>query len=204
VCWLKLDLNFTKDGQIFCKNLSDKSVLATFEQIMSLSIRFATIKDVNLISVLGITANYEAYFELDPSHDLADYCLRVFSEQSVKSDLDNPNLIYLIAEYKGNAVGFALIREGKKVKCLENKNAIEIQRIYVIGPMKGKGIGKALIEKCCEIGRKKGYETIWLGVWDKNVEAQKFYQKIGMENVGLTDFSDGKNKFINLVFAKEL
>jgi ribosomal protein S18 acetylase RimI-like enzyme len=70
--------------------------------------------------------------------------------------------------------------------------------------MKGKGIGKALIEKCCEIGREKGYASIWLGVWDKNVEAQKFYRKIGMENVGLTDFSDGKNEFLNFVFAKEI
>jgi diamine N-acetyltransferase len=169
-----------------------------------INIRQATLCDLNLISVLGITANYEAYFELDPSHEIAEYCLRVFSEHSVKSEFDNPNLTYLIAEYKGNAVGFALIREGKKVKCLSDKNAVEIQRIYVIEPMKGKGIGKALIEKCCEIGCEKSYETIWLGVWDKNIEAQKFYQKIGMENVGLTDFSDGKTEFINLVFAKDL
>jgi diamine N-acetyltransferase len=171
---------------------------------MNLSIRFATIKDVNLISVLGITANYEAYFEFDPSHEIADYCLSSFNIEAVKNELENPQLIYLIVEYNGNAVGFALIREGKKIKCLADKNAIEIQRIYVIEPMKGKGIGKALMEKCCEIGREKEYETIWLGVWDKNIAAQKFYEKLGMKNIGLTDFSDGKNEFINFVFAKEI
>jgi ribosomal protein S18 acetylase RimI-like enzyme len=169
-----------------------------------LNIRRATLSDLQLICVLAITTHYEAYFELDPSHDLADYCVRFFDLETVKSELANPNLTYLIAEYKGNAVGFAELREGKKVKCMEGKNAIEVQRIYVIEPMKGKGIGKALIEKCCEIGREKGYASIWLGVWDKNVEAQKFYRKIGMENVGLTDFSDGKNEFLNFVFAKEI
>jgi diamine N-acetyltransferase len=60
------------------------------------------------------------------------------------------------------------------------------------------------MEKCCEIGREKGYETLWLGVWDKNIAAQRFYEKIGMGNVGTTDFSDGKNEFINLVFAKNI
>jgi diamine N-acetyltransferase len=169
-----------------------------------LKIRKATLADLQVICVLAITTHYEAYFQLDPSDELADYCLRFFNLEMVRKELENPKLTYLIAEFEGNAVGFAELREGKKIECMEGKNAIEIQRIYVIEPMKGKGIGKALIEKCCEIGREKGYKTIWLGVWDKNVEAQKFYQKIGMENVGLTDFSDGKNEFLNFVFAKEI
>ena len=168
-----------------------------------LNIRKATIDDLNLLSVLAITTHYEAYFELDPSPDLADYCIRFFNLETVKNELENPKQTYLIVEFEGNAVGFAQLREGKTIACMEGKNAIEIQRIYVIEKMKGKKIGKALIEKCCEIGREKGYETLWLGVWDKNIEAQKFYQKIGMKNVGITDFSDGKNEFVNFVFAKE-
>jgi diamine N-acetyltransferase len=171
---------------------------------MSLIIRRATTGDLHLISVLAITTHYEAYFKLDPSHDLADYCVRFFNVETVKSELENPKLTYLIAEFEGNAVGFAELREGKEIECMEGKNAIEIQRIYVIELIKGKKIGKALFEKCSEIGREKDFETIWLGVWDKNIAAQQFYEKIGMKNVGFTDFSDGKNDFINLVFAKEI
>ena len=171
---------------------------------MSLNIRQATITDLNLVAVLAIATHYEAYFELDPSHDLADYCANFFDLKTVKNELENPRMTFLIVEFEGNAVGFAQLREGKKIACMEGKNAIEIQRIYVIEKMKGKKIGKALIEKCFEIGKEKGYETLWLGVWDKNLEAQKFYEKIGMKNVGLTDFSDGKNQFINFVFAKDI
>jgi diamine N-acetyltransferase len=178
--------------------------LCGFVVKIMINIRIAAITDLHLISVIAITTHYEAYFELDPSHDLADYCIRFFNLETVKNELENHNLTFLIVEYNGNAVGFAELREGKIIECMKDKNAIEIQRIYVIEPMKGKGIGKALIEKCCEIGREKEYETIWLGVWDKNIAAQKFYEKIGMKNIGLTDFSDGKNEFINLVFAKEL
>lgn len=169
-----------------------------------LVIRKAKNSDLHLISVLAITTHYEAYFELDPSPDLADYCVRFFNLETVKSELENPDLTYLIVEFNGNAVGFAELREGKKIECVKDKNAIEIQRIYVIEPMKGRKIGKALMEKCCEIGREKGYETIWLGVWDKNIEAQKFYENIGMKNIGITDFTDGKNMFINFVFAMDL
>jgi ribosomal protein S18 acetylase RimI-like enzyme len=169
-----------------------------------LTIRRADFSDINLISALGITTCYEAYFELDPSHDLADYCINFFSLEQVTNELNDKNSTYLIAEFKGNAVGFVKLREGKKIDCLQGKNAIEVQRIYLLEKVQGRGFGKLLIEKSIEIGREKGYETLWLGVWDQNVEAQKFYEKIGMKNIGLTDFSDGKNKFINFVFAKEL
>ena len=176
-----------------------------FSEFMSeLNIRKATLADVNLISALAITTHYEAYFELDPSHDLADYCINFFNLETVKSELENPKQTYFIVEFQGNAVGFFLLREGKKIACMEGKNAIELQRIYLIEKMKGKKIGKMMIEKSGEVGREKGYETLWLGVWDKNVEAQRFYEKIGMKNVGVTDFSDGKNSFINFVFAKDI
>lgn len=171
---------------------------------MSLTIRQATTSDVRIISALGITTCYEAYFELDPSPDLADYCVNFFSLEQIRSEIEDANSTFFIAELGGKAVGYAKLREGKKIECLLGKNAIEVQRIYILEKMKGKRIGKALMEKCFEIAQEKSYETIWLGVWDKNLKAIKFYEKLGMENVGLTDFSDGKNEFINLVFAKEL
>ena len=105
---------------------------------MSLNIRQATITDLNLVAVLAIATHYEAYFELDPSHDLADYCANFFDLKTVKNELENPRMTFLIVEFEGNAVGFAQLREGKKIACMEGKNAIEIQRIYVIEKMKGK------------------------------------------------------------------
>ena len=171
---------------------------------MALEIRQATISDLNIISALGITTCYEAYFELDPSDDLAEYCVNFFNLQQITAEFEDANSTFLIAEFNGKAVGYAKLREGKKIECLQGKNAIEVQRIYLLEKMKGKSVGKALMEKCCEIGREKGYETLWLGVWNKNTPAQKFYEKIGMKIIGTTDFSDGKNEFINLVFAKKL
>lgn len=169
-----------------------------------LNIRRADLADLHLISVLGITTCYEAYFELDPPHEIAEYCINSFNLQQLTNEITDLNSTFLIAELNGNAVGYAKLREGKKIKCLEGKNSIEVQRIYLLEKVKGKNIGRKLIEKCCEIGREKGYETLWLGVWDKNIAAQKFYEKIGMKNVGLTDFSDGKTEFINFVFAKDI
>lgn len=169
-----------------------------------LSIRLAAIDDLKLLAALGMTTCFEAYFELDPSKDLADYCLRSFNEQQLKTEFENAGSTFLIAELNGRAVGYAKLREGKKIECMAGKNAIEVQRIYVLERVKGRRIGESLMNRCFEIGKEKGYESLWLGVWDKNVAAQKFYEKIGMTKAGWTDFSDGKTEFINMVFAKDI
>ncbi len=168
---------------------------------MTVTIRQATADDIKILAVLGSTTCYEAYFELDPSRDLADYCARIYSPNNVQTEFDDPNSTYFIAEINDRAVGFAKLRENNRVDCLDDAHAIELQRIYVLERVKGKNVGKALLERCLEAAREKSYETLWLGVWDKNLRAQRFYEKMGMKNIGTTGFNDGKNDFINFVYA---
>ncbi len=169
-----------------------------------LHIRTVALDDLNLLSALGVTTCYETYFELDPSKDLADYCAQAFNPEQIRVELEDANSTFLIAEWNGKAVGYAKLRENNLVECLKDKNAVEVQRIYVLEKMKGRRIGEKLMTRCFEIAREKGYNTLWLGVWEKNTAAQKFYIKLGMSSVGTTDFSDGKSSFINLVMAKNV
>ena len=166
-----------------------------------MTIRPATADDINILAALGTTTCYEAYFELDPSSDLADYCARIYSPENIRTEFNDPNSTYFIAEINDRAVGFAKLRENNRVDCLGDAHAIELQRIYVLERLKGQNVGKALITRCLDSAREKGYDTLWLGVWEKNMRAQRFYEKIGMNNIGTTDFSDGKNSFINFVYA---
>lgn len=168
---------------------------------MTVTIRPATTDDINILAALGTTTCYEAYFELDPSSDLADYCARIYSPENIRTEFNDPNSTYFIAEINDRAVGFAKLRENNRVDCLGDAHAIELQRIYVLERLKGQNVGKALITRCLDSAREKGYDTLWLGVWEKNMRAQRFYEKIGMNNIGTTDFSDGKNSFINFVYA---
>lgn len=169
-----------------------------------LVIRFAEADDLKLLVALGMTTCYEAYFELDPSRDLAEYCVWSFSPEQLKTELEDAGSTFLIAEIDARAIGYAKLREGKKIECMAGKNAVEIQRIYILERMKGRRIGEKLMNRCFEIAKERGFGVVWLGVWDKNTAAQRFYEKIGMTRAGWTDFSDGKNEFINMVFAKDI
>ena len=171
---------------------------------MEFMVRHAASEDINILAALGTTTCYEAYFQLDPSRDLADYCVRVYSPESVRLEFDDPDSTYFLAEIEGRAIGFAKLRENNRIDCLSDANAIEVHRIYVLEKMKGQGVGKLLMDKCLHVAREKGYDKLWLGVWEHNLPAQRFYERLGMTNIGTTGFTDGKTDFVSFVYAINL
>ncbi|MCU1289060.1 MAG: spermidine/spermine N(1)-acetyltransferase [Acidobacteria bacterium] len=171
---------------------------------MNLSIRHANIYDKNIICALGVTTFYEAYFEQDDSHDLANYVTESFSAARIEAELKDANSTFFVAELDGKAAGYAKLRENSEAECLSNENAVELQRIYVLERAKGRGIGARLLNRCAETARAKGYETIWLGVWEKNAAAIRFYEKSGFVKVGEVQFPYGKSVGTNHVMKINL
>ena len=47
--------------------------------------------------------------------------------------------------------------------------------------LKRKGYGRKAFENIFQIGKKKGYEKIWLGVWEYNKNAIEFYKHMGFK-----------------------
>lgn len=171
---------------------------------MNLSIRKADISDLKIICALGITTFYEAYFAQDDSDDLANYILKSFSIEQINSELTDENSTFFIADADAGAVGYAKLRENSPAECLKGENTVEIQRIYILEKMKGKSVGDALMQKCFDEARRKNYESVWLGVWEQNLAAQKFYRKYGFEKVGELQFPYGETVGINYVLKLDL
>ena len=76
-------------------------------------------------------------------------------------------------------------------------NTLEIQRIYVLQKYKGKKIGKMLIEEAKKIAMENSLRYIWLGVWEKNYSAIKFYEKQGFKNFDTHIFKLGNDEQID-------
>lgn len=49
-----------------------------------------------------------------------------------------------------------------------------------------------LIEAIEKMAKEEGYETLWLGVWEENIKAQRFYGRYGLEKCGFHDFKMGE------------
>ena len=56
---------------------------------------------------------------------------------------------------------------------------LEIERIYVLQDHHGCGIGQLLLDRAIELAKKANCHSIWLGVWEHNPRAIRFYEKNG-------------------------
>lgn len=161
--------------------------------IPKLNIRWATAEDAGFIADIG-ARTFEASFGADNRpEDMQQYLSMNFSIDNVKAKLSDPASIFLLAYEDARAVGYAMLRVSKKPVSVLGPEPIELVRFYIEAEIIGKGYGSALMHACLEESQKNGYRTIWLGVWEKNQRAIRFYRKWGFTKVGTQEFVLGSD-----------
>src|SRR5215204_520337 len=169
-----------------------------------IEIRRACRQDARLVSLLGAVTFYETYYEQDDPHNLASYIHESFGLTKICAEIEVQATEFFIIFLDGHAVGYAKLRTDSVVACVRNETAIELQRIYVVERVFGRGVGERLLKHCFETAKSKGFETLWLGVWEENRRAQKFYKKHGFRQVGTLKFPYGDTVGTNYVLEKVL
>lgn len=134
-----------------------------------LHIRPATPKDIPVI--------------LQLIHGLAEY--EKASEQAVATAQDllrdgfsgNPKFRVLIAEWAGQAVGFALFFYNYSTWV--GRPGLYLEDLFVRPEHRGKGIGKALLVHLAKIAVEEGCGRFEWQVLDWNTPAVEFYKSLG-------------------------
>lgn len=170
----------------------------------NIKIRQADIADARLISVLATVTFYEAYFENDEASDLANYVSDSFELEKIRAEIANPDCKFFIIYRNERAVGYAKLRRNSPIDCVTDENSIELQRIYILERVYDKGIGEILLTHCLKTAKEDNFSTLWLGVWEENKRAQRFYEKHGFVRVGSLTFPYGDTVGINFVLKIEL
>lgn len=169
-----------------------------------LHIRSASPADARLLADLGRRTFVDAFGESnDPIH-VAEYVAEAFRSERVAEELADPGTIFLIAESEGKAVGYLKVCESSPPDCVTGIRPFEIERIYSERRMIGKGVGSALMGACLGEIETRGGETLWLGVWEHNDRAIRFYEKWGFEVVGAKEFALGGDIQTDIVMVRRL
>ncbi len=171
---------------------------------MRAKIRFGTAEDAELLAELGAKTFYDAYVPDLPPQMVADFLPEIFSLALQTAELADPGTIFLIAEINKEPAGYAMLNERPSPEGLADKRAIMLPRIYLHQISTGKGVGSMLMQACLDESERRGFEVIWLGVWEKNVRAQAFYRKWGFVEFGAEDFQFGPELQTDLLFFRQL
>ena len=169
-----------------------------------MKIRKINIDDLETLRNLSIQTFKETFEEVNTEEDMQKYLDENLSIEKLKSELENPNSEFYFAENNDEILGYLKLNfKDAQTEKLE-ENHFEIERIYVLKAFLGQKIGQILFDKAIEIGREKNLEYVWLGVWEENHRAIKFYEKNGFEIFGKHDFVLGKDVQTDLLMKMKI
>ena len=148
-------------------------------------IRRAILGDAETLSQLATETFYDTFKDTCTKEDMDGFLYDYYNVEQVKKELSDTNDFFYFAEIDGIAVGYIRIKEDYTAfPTMQQWKALELKRLYVATEYHGKGIAQELMNFVFDFANKNSYDVVWLGVWEYNYRAQKFYKKIGFEDTG--------------------
>jgi ribosomal protein S18 acetylase RimI-like enzyme len=187
----------------------------------AVSIRSATAADCDLLVALGRKTFFETFDGTCPADDMRLFLDTSFAPDKVAAELAAEQSWFYLLEDASGTLGYARLSAEpqppafyadfapvcKTPVCktpVWETPSVELVRFYLEQRAIGTGLAGRLMEHVLEQARIKGYRSIYLGVWENNLRAQRFYAKHGFRKVGEKVFLVGTDAQTDWYFARAL
>lgn len=133
---------------------------------------------------------------------MADYMDRVFTEAQFLREFHEAHSRFILAEDGDVIMAYARIRASKEADDLLFGSSLELQRFYLDPSVHGTGLADRLMQIC--LSYCAHVDWLWLGVWEKNPRAIRFYARYGFEKFGTHTFRMGEEDQIDWLMRKRI
>lgn len=167
-------------------------------------IREATFQDIPAMRSVAIASYRDTFEQHNTPENMNAFLEEAYNLETLQKEFsENNSRLFLACEDK-EVVGFVRLRESDEAKEQLGANTLELQRLYIATSAQGKSVGKQLMEKAMAYALEKKYEWIWLGVWERNFKAQRFYAHWGFEKFSEHTFWMGDDPQVDWMMKKPL
>ena len=169
-----------------------------------ISISRVTPDELKVLQDISIQTFVDTFASYNTEEDMKQYLEKSFSLQQLTTELNTTGAEFYFARLVEQVIGYIKINTGKAQTELQDDHALEIERIYVLQAYHGKQVGQLLYESAIRIARERALEYVWLGVWEKNARALRFYEKNGFLPFGKHIFKLGNDVQTDIMVKKPL
>ena len=169
-----------------------------------INISKASLQDVTMLQQISRQTFFETFAQYNTASDMKKYLEENFSENKLTVELNNPGSFFYIAWEGNSPIGYLKLNTGNAQSDLKEPDSLEIERIYVLSDYHGRKVGQLLYEKALELAQLHHKLSIWLGVWEENPRAIRFYEKNGFAAFGKHVFRLGEDDQTDIMMRKVL
>lgn len=171
---------------------------------VSPTLRRAAIADLGPLRELSIRTFRETYASYNTEEDMDQYLARHFSRAQMTAELNNPDCHFYIAFLEKTPVAYTKLNFGMAQTDLKEATGAEVERIYVEQAYHRQKIGNFLLAHAVDVFKQSGMHYAWLGVWERNEKAIRFYEQYGFRKAGTHVFTLGDDDQTDYIMRLEL
>jgi ribosomal protein S18 acetylase RimI-like enzyme len=169
-----------------------------------ITIRRSNFEDTAAMRDVAIRSYTDTFADSNTPENMKAFFTESYSLSKLQDEYYEPLSVLYLACDGEKVVGFLRLRVNDEVKNVLGENTIELQRLYIDTAYHRKQIARHLMENALTYARENRYDWIWLGVWERNFNAQHFYAKWGFEKFGEHVFQMGDDPQIDWLLKKKL
>lgn len=160
--------------------------------------------DIPLLQTIGRRTFAETFSDVNTKENMEKYLEEDFSLERLHAEFNNADSVFYFAMLGNEVIGYLKVNSGASQTELKDSKALEIERIYVLKEFHGKNVGQLLYEKAIRLAREMHCKYVWLGVWEENPRAIRFYRKNGFVEFDKHIFMLGDDAQTDLMMRLEL
>jgi len=169
-----------------------------------IEIREGKFSDVAAMREVAIQSYLDTFAEVNTPENMSAFLAEAYSQQQLEQEFNEPGSLLYLAFSGSRVAGFLKLRQNSEVEYKLGKNTIELQRLYVHKDFLNQKVGAKLMQRALDYASEKKFEWLWLGVWEKNFNAQRFYEKWGFERFGEHVFHMGDDAQTDWLLKKKV
>ena len=158
------------------------------------TIRRAIVADAAALAAFAARTFDETFGPHNRPGDIAAHLASAYSVAQQTSEIEDADAVTLLAHADGALVAYAQIRRQSVPACVTHERPVELYRFYIDRPAQGTGVAQRLMAAVFDEARRLDGAHVWLGVWERNARAIRFYAKAGFADIGSKDFFVGEDR----------
>jgi ribosomal protein S18 acetylase RimI-like enzyme len=171
---------------------------------MDVLYRDARVEDAGALADFARASFVETFGHLYRPEDLAAFLAASYGAPIQLAEILDSARATRLAFIGERLVGYAQIGPYKLPMHPGPVQAMELYRLYVESDVKGAGVAPTLMDWAIGQAHAQQAGALFLGVWEENARARKFYGRYGFRQVGRYEFEVGAARDQELILRLDL
>jgi len=169
---------------------------------MTTVIKPVTRQDLPQLQAISRETFKDTFEANTPDADMAQFLDQAYSAEQLTAELNTSGSDFYFIYQDQQLAGYLKLNIGDAQTEPLGDETLELGRIYILPAFKRQGLGNKLFAFAMQQAKDAGKQAIWLGVWEHNEPALKFYTKLGFKQFSDHIFQVGNDKQRDLLMRK--